>query len=457
VHDFVERYERIHGAAHRRSAPPVGAPALSRQLVLTCDYSSYLTRRQTTKHHFTFLDWQFHTLKEALFTYASNMRIPGEVDLEVSNTFRQCFIIDGLFVRAILEFHRDHLKILVIVEFSPPADWDGTKPIDLGLEDPALDGELAQSVLGLRDKLRGHLESILTGDSDESRLLEASHFVRNEFWTLVDRLLCIDEIEGLEDCRRLLDLRGCLLAADRLIATSSHSSINDLDTTHLFDADANLAKATKVLWKFSKIGGYENNEFVCCTLFGKTSLYMSPIGSRARSDVGNPTSEGFTFFTMIAPSGSRWQVGRLLYRTNEVASLRLMALKDMHEILSAARDMKQLSSQIESLSDVENDKSKTKDKQEKIKNLKRQIDQLGISKNSADLAEKIRRSQDFATRFRQVVDTIDTGRGDRTPPPCRQTRGLGLWRRGGRSAPRPPCASRRTPRGGGRRASRSPT
>lgn len=97
--DRLDSYNRIHGAAHRRGAPAIGAPAITRQLVVTCEHEYYVAENNPsdtehpkhTKRHYTFLDWQARSLEKAFLQIAEDFSVP-DVDPEEANTFTQVFL-----------------------------------------------------------------------------------------------------------------------------------------------------------------------------------------------------------------------------------------------------------------------------------------------------------------------------------------------------------------------------
>lgn len=411
--DRYRSYKLIHGAAHKRGAPAIGSPSLTRQLTLTCEHESYAAENDPkdpehhtrTKKHYNFLKWQERNLKKAFWQLAEDLRIP-EAEIAQSNTLYQHFMVDGLLVKTLLELYKDHLKFLIIVELEPPEDTENYQHLDLS-SDGASD---APPTTGLRSKLVQCFNAITEIDVTDEALLDVRQFVRNDFWTQLDEILCIDDIEGLSDSKFLLDLRGCILAADDITAPSVHEPSQSDATTVPQVNGQSTHDLTKILWRFSSLGkNYEHREFVCCSLFRGTCMYMSSIGSHIAPGTKSKLDEDATFFTATAPRGSRWQVGRLLYRVNEVASFRLMALKNMVEILTAGTTMSRLGILIERLSDVDFEDDETKKKLKKLQNYKAQIDGLGIT-NSAELGYKIERSRYFVRRFDQAVGTIDVGR-----------------------------------------------
>lgn len=308
-----------------------------------------------------------------------------------------------------MEYYKDHLKILFIVEIDPPNDLDGFRPIDVSDEELYAQVPSSELISGLRNTLLHHLQNIAERSTTERELLAARRFVRTEFWERLESILCIENVDGLKECRSILDMRGCVLSTDIISDAHVSSTFNSLDRTSAFSKDADLERSIDTLWRFSRLNFASNREFVCCTLFRGSCIYMSSIGSHIAATSQEPVDEETTFFSIMTPRGSRWQVGRLIYRVNEIASLRLMALKNMDEILNAGADMNRIGSLIERLSDVDFEDEQTQIKLGKLREYKIDIDNLGKT-NSAELAYKIERAESFCARFYHVIDTMHIGR-----------------------------------------------
>jgi hypothetical protein len=368
---LIEIARQSHGRAPR----PCGAPAITAHLGYWCSLPP--SQGEGAQAHIdsarTVLTGAFARINAAIFRFQDLLGIPKDFQKSfVDSDGREIpehfvpieFEFGGLVGKAIFSRNTEAVLGTFMIDLSKP-------PID------ELYPLRAAWVGDAADRLRAifaELQKAMPGD--ETALRPNADYLYSEFWEQFFRYIEIEKTLADTGYRweRFADVRGVVITVGD---EGKIHRVQDLQPSHdflnrvpMFDDDE-AAEALHRAWPFIRASHAEaaDAEFVMNRLIRRRAIFVSAFGDLgvgiARKNSPPPrVGTGVVRFLVMANGlgatrlrpGSevqvpfnRWQIGRLIFRLNDLAVMRALALRDLELIKRAGRYARPLGRRLDEL------------------------------------------------------------------------------------------------------------
>ncbi|MEJ2816697.1 DUF3422 family protein [Caulobacter sp. CCG-8] len=418
--------------SHRRAPRPCGAPAVTAHIGFwhRLPASSGETAAEHIRNGEAALGTAYADITEAIHRFQRLLGIPPErhkrfADGEGIDPLEPFIPIEfefgGLIGRAVFSRNNETVSATFIVDLSK-APGDELYALPGGWVKPAAD-RLKAAFADLKamlpdpdnlDLLRGHADYLYDG-----------------FWNEFLRHLQVDETIARTEggWQRFVDVRGVVLNIgdeDNLHCLKDVDPLpyDFLNVVPRFDG-AEPAEALHRAWPFVKASHAEASdvEFVMSKLIRGRAIFVSAFGdlgvgiARRRAPPSRAPSGVVRYLLMTNGLGAtrlrpgsrvdvpfnRWQIGRLVFRIHDLASMRMTALRDLRLIKQAGDRARTLGGRLDEI--YRHQTQGVRVTREQINDLFQALNSLG-SDASGGLSYRINRARLMAQSYKQALTDL---------------------------------------------------
>ncbi len=427
--------------SHRRAPRPCGAPAVTAHLGFWHRLPS--SRGESAAEHIdsgdALLSAAYVEINAAIQRFQDLLGIPVErrkrfVDSRggdlPENYIPLEFEFGGLIGKAVFSRNSEAVNATFIIDLSKEPG-DELYPLP-----GAWVGEAANKLKTAFVDLSGQLPK----PNDPALLQRHADYLYDGFWALFLRNLEVEEIaaRGGGAWQKFVDVRGVVLNVgdeDNIHRVKAEPLPHDfLNVVPDFDG-AESAEALHRVWPFVQASHAEARdvEFVMNKVLRGRALFISAFGdlgvgiARRKSPPPRKGSGVVRYLVLTNGLGAtrlrpgsqvdvpfnRWQIGRLVFRLHELATMRMMALRDLRLVKQAGHQAMVLGSHLDELYRRQTQGKRTT--REQINDLFKALNNLG-SDAIGGLSYRINRSRLMAQGYKQTLLDLEIERVDGCQP-----------------------------------------
>lgn len=471
---YCDGFADYAAVAHKRAPRPIGAPGMVWRLGLRHGYSddgnakeNDIIQRRFELRVQRYLDWLYLNLEvpttkqlrlfdfdeaddrrqkqglDVLERYAAERdrrRKSGFVSLEMS--------YDDALLKLILSRNSEFVTVTVLLDLSkgPEDESNRHRPSrsELFVWKTPTDGAVESAKARFHD-LKRNLEEV----DEARRRAQLKDF--DPFWNHVWHDFALSRLTGpFQDGMDagsgrevFADFRGVLVLAHNEAGFLANSGAPGgfTDSRRVADFDS-VSESNKALRRLKPLidGEGRDGEVLACHMIRRRVLYVSSLGGsvfipRENGPDIRDTEEPLRYAIIVNgvtdPDGppmrafDRWELGRLIFRLNEMGVARLMALRDVKSIIGAGRDTLRLGLKLNDLyadasklspdDDAANDESYRR-LRNGLANFLGEVNDLNAKAPNGGLFFRITRSKLFAAHFQRLMADIDIKRVEGAQP-----------------------------------------
>lgn len=411
-------YQTVHSLAYKRAAPPIGAAALTRSLVLTCERDAFPakpspihgegsdgeeimpTPKQNHHRPFVFHEAQSHAIEGFFAAICETFQI-AEAHTRFNASLHAKANIGDVQLIVVVDRFRDHLAVQLTADLSADTEQnaDNEQALSFEFNDPNL------SAKALRDAMNEFA-------ADEGKHKSARKLIYETFWDEVAHALCLTTSEQAQSkLFSIMDYRGIVFPEEALSITLDNLRIKKLEGYAVEELDKINGglpfRAMKNALNEQEV--VSKSEILCCSVYHETLLYMSNLGSEIFSPGRTSWDDTFTTFAAVCKPVNRWQIGRIIYRVNQAGQYRIMSLKDFPEFGEIGKKLNNLLQKMEGIRGISGSQEQMEERLTKLSEMRVEIDEIGIG-GLQEVKYMIKRSQNLSTRFMQIISTLELSR-----------------------------------------------
>ncbi|MBS0295585.1 MAG: DUF3422 family protein [Proteobacteria bacterium] len=408
-------YAAVMREPHTRSSRPVGAPALIWHLGF---WATDMSRKGLDD-----FERAFEPLIDALYTILEHdSRFKGE--RARYKYLPLAFNYGGASMAVIFSRYYEYATLTTILDLSYPPDEDVYSY-------PHADARADVAAVGMA--LRRLQAEAPDGDPAQTSQLHEPLF--HSFWTAFAGKIGLGApIFGKHAAAEIFaDFRGLV------VSSGEEGVINKVDRSRprvSFPRDIPIFSAQssqRVVEQLAPLVGPqalhpEDVEFIACNMITDRAVFISTLGN-AGGQVPRPGGRSFQDWApepltyIVAANGAelkgspgrlsfdRWQVGRLVFRLNELGTNRCMALRDSREIKKAGQVIFDLGQELDSLFErLTEGTTSPATLRQSISLFFELLNTLGKSIPSGGLSYRINRSRQFFSLVKQSIEGLRISR-----------------------------------------------
>lgn len=427
--------------SHRRAPRPCGAPAVTAHIGFwhRLQASSGDTAAEHIRNGAAALGAAYREINAAIHRFQELLGIPADrrkrfVDSHAGGAPEHYipleFEFGGLIGKAVFSRNSEAVSATFIIDLSKePGDQLYPLP-----------GRWVREAADNLKAAFADLAKQLPKPTDSGRLQRHADYLYDGFWSLFFRNLEVEAIvgRGQGDWQKFVDVRGVVLNVgdeNNIHRVKADPLPHDfLNVVPSFDG-AESAEALHRVWPFVHASHTEARdvEFVMNKVLAGRALFVSAFGdlgvgiARPKSPPPRVGAGVVRYLVMTNGLGAtrirlgsqvevpfnRWQIGRLVFRLHELATMRMMALRDLRRVKEAGQRAMVLGSRLDELY-----RRQTQGKQttrDEINDLFEALNNLG-SDAIGGLSYRINRSRLMAQGYKQTLLDLEIERVDGCQP-----------------------------------------